>query len=270
MIKHVRDFKADQKTWFERFLRFGLISKGVVYCLVGVLAFMAAYDFQTKEPSKAKAMAFVYDQPLGTLLIALITLGMFGYVTLRFFQAFADIDAKGDSTKGLLSRGGYLMSGLIYLGLAVYAINLLVEGRGGENETREFIVSKVLAHRWGAWLVGMAGVLIIGNGIYQAYRGVTGTFMKKIMVIREDLERVFRKAGVIGYLSRGVVLIIIGYLVLHAALTLNPNDAGGTEGAFHFIKYTFGSVLMSIIAVGLIGYGLFNFVRAKFQRIQVS
>jgi len=269
MANDTLQIQEQQQKWFERFLRFGLVSKGVVYCLVGVLAFMAAYDIQKQEASKTSAIGLIHDQPFGKFLMAIIATGLFGYVTLRFVQAFRDIDNKGAGAKGLMTRFGYGFSGLLYLALAVYAVRLLFAGTNTDSESEKFTITKILTYETGPWFIGTTGLIIIGNGIYQIYRAVSGTFMKKITVMRADLENVFKKAGIVGYISRGIVLVIIGYLLLHAALTSDPaNVRGSSKEAFNFIEHTFGGLLMSLIAVGLIGYGLFNFVKAKFQRIQ--
>jgi hypothetical protein len=259
-----------KEKWVERFVRFGLISKGVVYCLIGVIAFLAAGDLTREKASKREAFRFIYDQPYGQVLVAIIALGIFGFVVLRFFQSVKDIDNKGENTKGVFSRIGYAISGLVYLGLALYAAKLVLEGRTGDDGSHTFIVSRLLSRGWGPWAIGIAGLGIIANGIYQIYKALSGAFMKRVMVIRGELENLVKKAGVVGYFSRGIVLVIIGYLVLHAALTSNPNDAKGTEGAFAFIENTFGGVLMGVIALGLFGYGLFMFVKARFQRIEID
>lgn len=255
--------------WFERFFRFGLVAKGIVYCLTGVLAFMAVAGLSREKAGKTQVLGFIYDQPFGLALLIIIAAGLSGYAALRSFQAFKDIDSKGDDAKGILSRTGYGISGLLYFSLAIYAVKLIFNGQKGNGDSEEFIIAKALGYEWGPWLTGIAGIIIIGSGIYQIYRVASGKFMKKIRLSRSGMNNYVRKAGIIGYISRGIVLVIVGYLVFHAALTSNPKEAKGTEGAFTFIENKFGSLLMAIIAVGLIGYGIFMFVKAKYQRITI-
>lgn len=262
-------YSSNQK-WFERFFRFGLFAKGTVYCLIGVLAVVAAVGLSREKVSKTEIFTFIYEKPFGQVMLAVITLGLFGYVMLRFFQAFRDTDKKGNDAKGIFSRLGYGVSGLIYLSLGLYAGKLLFQGKVGDGNSREFILSKILAWEWGEWIVGITGLIIVGSGVYQIFRGVTGKFMKKINVAGAEVKKVVKKAGHIGYISRGAVLVIIGYLVFHAAINSNPNGAQGTEGAFQFIEYKFGGVLMAIIALGLVGYGVFMFVKAKYEKINVN
>ena len=265
-------FTPEKKEWFEKFLRFGFISKGVVYCLLGILTVMAAIGLRGDNGSKEQAFKLIYDQPFGKVILAILTIGLLGYVTLRFFQCFKDSDGKGNDVKGLITRIGYGLSALLYLSLGVYAIKLLIGSSGGSGgKSREFIAAKVLEWPGGEWILGITAVIIIASGVNQIYKGVSKKFMKKIMgVIRSGKEKMFENAGMIGYIARGIVLGIIGYMLLHGAITANPSEAKGTDQAFDFLENTFGSLMMGVVAFGLVAYGVFMFVKAKYQNINVK
>lgn len=264
-------FSTSKEKWFEKFARFGLISKGVVYVLMGSLSVLAAFGLSQQSGDKAGAFKLIYEQPFGRVILTVIALGLFGYVMLRFFQAFMNTKHKSKDFKGALSRIGYGLSGLVYLGLGAYAIRLALAGAtGGGGDSRQFIVSKVFQYPGGEYIVGAAALIGIGVGIHQMARGVTGKFMKHVNLYKSDMKDTFKTTGTIGYISRGLVLGIIGYFLLHAALVSNPSEAQGTGAAFDFLQNKFGSVMMAIVAVGLAGYGLFCFVKAKYQRIDMD
>src|SRR5688500_3186267 len=111
-----------KEKWFERFARFGLVSKGVVYCLMGILSVLAAFGLSQKNGDKAEALKTIYSQPFGQIILVIIGVGLLGYVMLRFFQAFKDIDNKGKDMKGVLNRIGYTLSAFLYLGIGAYAL----------------------------------------------------------------------------------------------------------------------------------------------------
>jgi hypothetical protein len=253
--------------WLEKFFRFGLISKGIVYCLLGVLTVLAAIGLRGKNASKTDAFDLIYAQPFGKVLLIVITLGLFGFVTLRLFQSFKDIDHKGDDTKGVVHRIGYAISALIYSSMGIYAAKLALSGSHGNGDSKQFIVTKVLALPAGVWIVGIAAIIIIISGGYQVYKGASGKFMEKIQLVGTKFSEVFRKAGIVGYISRGVVLLVIGYLLFHSAIEADPGSVQDTDGAFSFLENNFGSFLMGLIALGLVGYGVFMFVKAKYERI---
>ena len=260
-----------KEKWFEKFARFGLVSKGVVYFLMGTLSVLAAFGLSRQNGDKAEAFKLIYAQPFGKVLLIGIALGLFGYVMLRFFQAFMNTENKRKDFKGTLDRIGYALSALLYLGIAAYAIKLAVAGSSsGEGDSRQFIVSKVFEYPGGEYIVGIAALMGIGMGIYQIVRGVTGKFMKRVNLYRSNMKDAFKTTGTIGYISRGIVLGIIGYFLLHAAIVSNPNEAQGTGEAFDFLQNNFGSLLMAVVAVGLAGYGVFCFVKAKYQRIDLD
>lgn len=260
------------KKWLEGFARFGIVSKGVVYCLIGILAAMTAFGLAEKRADRAASLQLIYEQPLGKLLLALIAAGLFGYVTWRFFQAFQDIDGKGNDTKGKFIRAGYAASALVYLSIAVYAAKMALNGNGGDDGgSREFIISKILSYPKGEYIVGIIALVIIGNGCRQIFRAVTGKFMKNVELNYSTRSGLFRKTGTAGYTSRGIVLIIIGYFFFRAALQSDASEAdGGTNAAFQFLENTFGSLLMGVVAIGLLGYGLFMFVKGKYQKIDLN
>jgi hypothetical protein len=262
-------FTAQSKeNWFEKFARFGLVCKGIVYCLMGILSVLAAFGLSREKGDKAEAFKVIYEQPFGKLVLVAIGAGLLGYVMLRIFQAFKDIDNKGKDMKGIADRIGYALSAFLYLGMGMYAFRLAFAGTvGGGGHARQFLVSKVLGYPGGQFLIGAAALVVIGMGVYQVYRGISGKFMKRIRLLHSNMKDYFKKAGTVGYISRGIVLGIIGYFLLHAALRADPGEAKGTGAAFDFLQNTFGSFLMAVVALGLVAYGIFTFVKARYQKI---
>ena len=59
---------------FEKFARFGLVSKGVVYCLMGVLSVLAAFGLSQEKGDKAEAFKMIYGQPFGQIILVIIAL----------------------------------------------------------------------------------------------------------------------------------------------------------------------------------------------------
>jgi hypothetical protein len=258
---------GEKEQWMQKFFRFGLISKGLVYCLLGLLTFMTAIGLSTEKASKKDAFNFIYEQPFGKILLALIAIGLFGFVMLRLFQAFKDIDNHGKDAKGIVTRIGYGISALLYTSLGLYALKLLDKASDKGGDTQQFIVAKVLQLHAGEWIVGVTALIVMISGGYQIYKGASLKFMKKMKLSASRFTEVFRKAGVVGYISRGIVLWIIGYFMLHAALHSNAGEVQDTDGAFDFLENKFGSLMMGLVALGLTAYGIFMFVKAKYERM---
>src|SRR5688572_11247020 len=160
-----------KEQWLQKFFRFGLVSKGVVYCLLGILTTMAAVGLGKDKASKKDAFNFLYEQPFGKILLLLIAIGIFGFVMMRIFQTVKDTEDHGSDAKGLITRAGYGISALLYLSLGIYAIKLLISSADGGGDTRQFVVSKILQFDKGEWIIGITGIVVMISGGYQIYKG---------------------------------------------------------------------------------------------------
>ncbi|KAA9331115.1 DUF1206 domain-containing protein [Adhaeribacter soli] len=262
--------------WVERFARIGLLANGLVYCLVGLLAFMAAFGLRKGSQENADregVFKFVLEQPFGKVLLLLIALGLAFYSLWRLIQALKDTEQRGENLKGLGRRAGYLFSGVMYGGFAIAAFRLaLGSGGSGKGDQRETLAQKVLEQPMGQWLLILIGLGVIGSGLYQIYRGVSNKYKKKVAGsnLKHETEEMMVRAGKAGYVARGIVWGLIGYFFIQAALHFNPSEAGGTGQAFRFLESSFGSILLGAVAVGLICYGAFMFMRAKYQPIKTA
>lgn len=261
--------------WSRNLARVGFVALGVVYCLVGALAFMAAFELEgktTQDTDQQGAFQFILDQHYGRILLGLVALGLVCYAVWRLLQAVLDPENKGHDAKGIARRIGYAFSGLFYGVLAYYAANLAFgNSNGGQGDSRQTLARELLHQPYGQWLVGLLALGTVAFGVYQIYRALSGKYRKKIQESKLPTQHInmLIRAGKVGYIARGVVWILIGYLFGKAALNANAQEAGGTEKAFSLIEQgTFGSVLLGIMALGLICYGVFMFVRARSEVIQ--
>jgi hypothetical protein len=262
--------------WVENLAKAGFIALGIVYCLVGTLAFMAAINVggkTTQDTDQKGAFQFLLDQPHGRLLLGLVALGLVCYTIWRLIQAVLDPERKGTDAKGLARRTGYAFSGLFYGALAFYAANLALgqSTSSGQGDSRQTLARELLQQPFGQWLVGLVAVATMVLGGYQIYRALSGKYRKKIQEskLRTEYKTMLIRAGLVGYIARGLVWILIGYLFLRAALHANAREAGGTDKAFALLEHgTYGSLLLGAVALGLICYGVFMFVRARCEVIQ--
>lgn len=260
--------------WIEGFARFGLSAKGVVYCLTGILAFMAAFNFSSGSngADKNAVFGFINDQPFGKVLLAIVALGLVCYCVWRLMQAVKDTEGKGGKAKGLMVRARYLFSGLVYGAIAFSTIRFVLTQRqqGSSNSSDQF-AGELLSKPFGQWLVGLTGVVLIGVGIYQCYYALSGKYAKHVEGISGSKKNLLLRTGKAGYISRGIVWLIIGWLFVKAGLHSNAKEAGDTNDAFNWLQdSSYGSYLLAAVALGLICYGVFMFVRARYQPINTN
>jgi hypothetical protein len=73
------------------------------------------------------------------------------------------------------------------------------------------------------------------------------------------------KAGKWGYIARGTVFTVVGGLLLTAVLQHDPSQARGFEGGLDTIASE--PWLLAFVAAGLICYGVYCFVEARYRRL---
>lgn len=259
---------APDDKWIEKFARFGYVAKGAVYVLIGGFTAAAAFGSGGQKAGKATVLKTIENIPGGTVILAILALGLLGYAVWRFTQAIKDTENAGTDGKGMIKRIGYVISGLMYGFLAYYAIKLITQAGSSGGGSRETLTAKLLAQPMGQWLVGLVALGFIIKGIRQIYKAYTGKFKEKVQQssISADKKRMFTKWGRFGFYSRGVILLIVGYMFIKAAIQANPSQAGGTQEAFGWIQeQSYGPYLMGLIAIGLIGFGVWSFIQAKYR-----
>ncbi|MGB3183887.1 MAG: DUF1206 domain-containing protein [Cyclobacteriaceae bacterium] len=259
---------APDDKWIEKFARFGYVAKGAVYVLIGGFTAAAAFGSGGQKAGKATVLKTIENIPGGTVILAILALGLLGYAVWRFTQAIKDTENDGTDGKGMIKRIGYVISGLMYGFLAYYAIKLITQAGSSGGGSRETLTAKLLAQPMGQWLVGLVALGFIIKGVRQIYKAYTGKFKEKVQQssISADKKRMFTKWGRFGFYSRGVILLIVGYMFIKAAIQSNPSQAGGTQEAFGWIQeQSYGPYLMGIIAIGLIGFGVWSFIQARYR-----
>jgi hypothetical protein len=264
---------APPPQWVENFARFGLTAKGVVYSFVGIFAFMAAFELgnnSTQDAGKQGVFQFLLEQPYGKWLLAIVALGLASYSIWRFIQAVKDTEDKGNDAKGISVRLRYIFSGLVYGGLAYLAAKMVFGQNSNNGDSRETMASELLQQPFGQWMVGIVALITMGTGVYQIYYGLSDKYKKHVRQagMKHEIESKMVRMGKIGYVARGVVWLVIGYMFLQAAMQSNPQEAGGSSQAFHFLESSsYGSYILGAVAIGLVFYGVFMFMRAKYQPI---
>lgn len=256
----------------ETMARLGYGSRGLVYLIVGGFAVLAALGQGGGTTGSRGALVSILSAPFGWVLLALVALGLFSYSAWRFLQAGADADHRGSEPKALVARAAIGLSGLINIGLAMFAISLLIgfaASSGGEDRSAPDWTAWLLAQPFGRWLVAVVGAGVIGAGFAMFAKAWTAKF-KKWLACGGDVARWVVPLGRAGYVARGLVFFLIGAFLLFAAWSADASEVRGLAGAMRFIQgQPYGWLLFGVTALGLAAFGAFGFVQALYRRIDV-
>ena len=261
--------------WYAWLARTGLVAKGISFGIVGVLAIKLALGDGGKATSRQGAMQALSHNSFGKVLLIVLACGFAAYAIWRFVQAFAERGDDDGEAKTWAKRAGYLGRGLIYAGLTFTTIKILT-GSGGQesqNQKAHKTTAAILGWPGGRWIVGLAGLCIVGAGLWNAYRGVTKKFEDRWRTGRmSNTERKWgSRAGVLGHLARAVVFTLVGIFITKAAVDYDAKEAIGIDGALQkLVNQSYGPWLLGVTAAGLLAYGVFCLVDARYRDVSTG
>lgn len=252
---------------FEILSRAGFVTRALVYGIIGVLAFDLAVGHGGKITNQQGALRTVEQQPFGHLLLAVLAIGLGGYAVWRLFRAVLGHGAEG-ADRGI-ERLGAFASGIVYAAMCAIAVQILT-GPGTSGSGAKKTASDVFGWPAGRWLVGLAGLVLAGVAIFQFIRGVRQKFLddSKTEQMAPTVKRWFTILGTIGHVARAVVFGIVAVFLLKAAYDYKANETIGLDGALGKLYHASGGpVLLGVVAAGLIAFGCFALVEARYRRI---
>jgi hypothetical protein len=271
----VREAKArgeqvERTDTFEGLARVGLVARGVVYAVIGVLALKLALGDGGDATNQQGALQTIADGPFGKVLLALVGIGLIGYATWRLIRAALGHGPEAsDDTKDRIAS---LVSGLAYAALSVTAIQILFSsgGGGGGGGNPDKATGGVLDWPAGQVLVVIAGLAFIGVAIDQARKGIKRKFLEdsKTEQMNEGTEKAFTIAGVVGHVARAVVFSLIGWFLIRAAIDYDPDKAVGIDGALaKLAQSSYGPLALGVVAAGFVAFAAYSMLDARYRRV---
>ncbi|WOD40146.1 DUF1206 domain-containing protein [Nodosilinea sp. E11] len=262
--------RQQPKKWIERLARFGYAAKGIVYMLVGILAFQAAINWGGRATSTEGAFLTIATQPFGKILLLLIVAGLASYVIWQLVQAAFDPEHDDSGFSTISRRIAYATGGFVYGSLALFALRVVFNQPTNGSDSSGQQAATLLSQPFGQWLVGAMGASFVAYGFFYFYRAYSTDFRRhlKLFEMSAKEEMWSTRIGRFGLTAKGVVSVIIGYFFIQAALAADPSQAKNTEGALQTIQQQpYGGWLMGLVALGLVAYGIHMGFQARYRRI---
>jgi hypothetical protein len=246
--------------------RFGFVAKGIVYALVGVLAFQVALGGKERTDQKG-ALQKVAEQPFGTLVLWVMAIGFFAYALWRLSEAAWGRRDETDEKKRTAKRVGSAANGLVYLAFGFLAVRTATGSSSTEQSTW---TARVLNHSGGKTLVIIAGLIVVGIAVGLAIQGFKTNFDKHLDKSRMSARthKAATRLGQVGYVARGAVFALVGIFIIKAAVDHQPGKAQGFDTALKSVADApFGKFLLMAAALGLICFGAYCLVEARYRRL---
>jgi hypothetical protein len=198
-------------------------------------------------------------------MLGLLAVGLLGYAVWRFVEAGIDPEHDGGGKRAL-----YALSGVIHAGLALTAVRMALGSSRGGGGGSDSLAARAMEAPAGRWLVAAAGLAIAGFGVFQIVKGWRADLDRRLDFSRlPSAARAWAvRAARAGLAARGVVFIIIGFFLVQAARHRNPGETRDLEGALEALRgASYGPWLLGLVALGLIGYGITEILKARYRRI---
>jgi fumarate reductase subunit D len=257
-----------RSTGFEWLARAGFVARGLIYGIIGILAVKLALGAGGKTTNQHGALKTIAQQPFGKVLLIVVAIGLGGYALWRLTHAL--LGHGPESSDSGFDRVAALGSGVVYAGMCATAVGILLGSGGGGSGNAHETTAGVLGWPAGTWLVGIAGVVLIGISLYQGYRGVSKDFLddSKTEEMSAGVRRWIQWIGTFGHLARMVVFALVGVFLIKAAVDYNPQKAVGLDGALaKLAQQSYGPLLLGIVAAGLVAFGVYSVSDARYRRI---
>ena len=254
----------------ERVARAGLVARGVVYGLIGILAIKVAFGSGGDTTDQQGALKTIAGQPFGKVLLVLVAIGLAGYALWRLVRAAIGHgpETGEDDAKDRISG---VVSGIAYAALCFTAVKILIGSSSSSSSSKtEKATGGVLDWPLGRYLVIVAGLVVLGVAVDQALKGIKQKFREdaKTEQMSPGVDQAYTAVGVVGHLARAVVFALIGWFVIKAAIDYDPDKAVGLDQALAKLSSSaFGPVVLGIVAAGLIAFACYSVLDARYRRV---
>ncbi|NJC23939.1 hypothetical protein BJ994_003015 [Arthrobacter pigmenti] len=247
--------------------RFGFAVLALVHVLIGVIALQIAFGGDG-EAEPTGALEQLASGTAGPWTMGICAIGCLGLAIWQLSEATlrARHLPTGQQLSKTISSGSLsIIYGSVAFTFARFSFGI---GTDSSESTQDFTAA-YMGSALGNLVIIAVGGTVFGIGVYFVFKGLLRKFRPELRHF-EDTRRgaLIEVLGVIGHVAKGASLILVGILFVAAVITHDAQRSTGLDGSLKALtEHPFGVPLLIAIAVGLICYGIFALIRAKFGRM---
>ncbi|PHR22657.1 MAG: hypothetical protein COA37_10665 [Hoeflea sp.] len=255
--------------WFKPFARLGYGARGLVYLVLAFFIVSAALTTGSGGDSK-DAVRFITQSTASAIMAPLLIVSLAGYCLWRLVQAVFDTDDHGVRPFGLAVRAGLIGSAASYAFLMAYAFSLWWGGNFSSGGGSGGGFAQTAASFIGAGPVSLAlsaiFAIVGGAHIWKAISRKYRDHIKASPMVGKWIDL----AAIGGLCSRGVIFLIIAFLLLRHGLQGNGGRAGLGDALDFIASLPFGVWLLAATGAGFFLFSVYSFAEAIWRRINVE
>ncbi len=257
----------------KKFAELGFYTKGFLFIVIGILALLVAVGEKGGElADPTGALTVIAQFTFGKILLIIFIVGALSHGVWNILRGAADVDNAGVNWQGIIKRCVAGGTGIFYLFLAWTALKIITAANVAvqNGATQKTMTAMFLALPLGGVVVFLIGLIMIGAGFSECYRGVSGKFKEdfRLYELKGGKRRVVGILGALSFTARAVIYGLMGYFFIVAAIYADANEAVGIDGALLTLARTYyGKTLLFIAASGLICHGVLSLYEARYRRI---
>jgi len=260
---------SELRPWVAAMVRIGYAAKGMIYLLIGALALRLAVGNGGRVTDASGVLRTLMNQPFGMLLLATLGVGIIAYAGWQIAQAIWDTRHKGSGARGWFDRSLGIIKGVVYGTVGWEAVRIVLGFRAASQNADDY-ARDAMRVPLGNWFLALVGMGIAWYGINQMWMAWQSRFdddLDQSKLRREGLGWVLG-IGRWGVGSRGVILTVMGGLLVGAGLDRRPSKAGGmADSLWTLFAQPYGKWLLAITAAGLVCFGVFQLLHARYARL---
>lgn len=262
--------KAESSSLFRILARAGYFAAGIVHGLVGVIVLILAFGGKG-EGDQAGAYKAIVAVPVGFVALWVLAIAL---VALAAWHAAEGLLADGppDDATSVATKWWRRVAewgqALVFAALGLIAASVALGARPNADTAAEDASRGILSIPGGPFVLGAIGLGVGIGGVVFIVMGVGRSFEQQLDLPEGGLGATVKTLGIGGFIAKGIALVVVGVLLLIAAVRIEPKAAGGLDGAIDaLLRLPIGPWLAGLVGVGFLAYAVFCGFRAWYARI---